>query len=122
MRLIERVRVGSFVLVQDKGVGVVGAGVVEPTGMFVAGALRHYLAGMRVIARRERPHPGAQLDLIEELGGWHYTCFTADTQRGQHAWLHARHRAHACVELASAAPKDTGLNRFPSKRFAINHA
>src|SRR5664279_1123791 len=51
-----------------------GAAVVELTGMFAAGALRDYPAGTRVIARRERPHPGAQLDLIEEAD-WRYTCF-----------------------------------------------
>lgn len=48
--------------------------------MFAAGALRDYPAGMPVIARRERPHRGAQLDLIEERDGWRYTCFATDTQ------------------------------------------
>jgi hypothetical protein len=99
-----------------------GAAVVELTGMFAAGALRDYPAGMRVIARRERPHPGAQLDLIEERDGWRYTCFATDTQTGQHAWLDARHRAHARVEDRIRCGKDTGLARFPSKRFAINQA
>lgn len=90
--------------------------------MFAAGALGDYPAGMRVIARRERPHPGAQLDLIEERDGWRYTCFATDTQTGQHAWLDARHRAHARVEDRIRCGKDTGLARFPSKRFAINQA
>jgi hypothetical protein len=99
-----------------------GAAVVELTGMFPAGALTDYPTGMRVIARRERPHPGAQLDLIEERDGWRYTCFATDTQAGQHAWLDARHRAHARVEDRIRCGKDTGLARFPSKRFAINQA
>ncbi len=98
------------------------AAVVELTGMFGAGALRDYPAGMRVIARRERPHPGAQLDLIEEADGWRYTCFATDTPVGQHAWLDARHRSHARVEDRIRCGKDTGLNRFPSKQFAINQA
>ncbi|TAM88502.1 MAG: IS1380 family transposase [Jatrophihabitans sp.] len=99
-----------------------GAGVVELTGMFPAAALADYPAGLRVIARRERPHPGAQLDLIEERDGWRYTCFATDTQHGQHAWLDARHRSHARVEDRIRCGKDTGLGRFPSKVFAINKA
>ena len=98
------------------------AAVVELTGMLPAGALRDYPAGMRIIARRERPHPGAQLDLIEERDGWRYTCFATDTPYGQHAWLDARHRAHARVEDRIRTGKDTGLGRFPSKVFAINSA
>ncbi len=98
------------------------AAVAELTGMFAAGALADYPTGMRVITRRERPHPGAQLDLIEEADGWRYTCFVTDTAIGQHAWLDARHRAHARVEDRIRTGKDTGLGRFPSKMFAINQA
>jgi hypothetical protein len=72
--------------------------------------------------RRERPHPGAQLDLIEERDGWRYTCFATDTPAGQHAWLDARHRCHAHVEDRIRCGKDTGLGRFPSRKFAINQA
>jgi hypothetical protein len=96
------------------------AAVAELTGMLATGALDAYPIGMRIIARRERPHPGAQLDLIEEHDGWRYTCFATDTGHGQHAWLDARHRAH--VEDRIRTGKDTGLGRFPSKLFAINHA
>ena len=99
-----------------------GAAVVELTGMSAAGALRDYPEGMRVIARRERPHPGAQLDLIEERDGWRYTCFATDTRLGQHAWLDARHRSHARVEDRIRCGKDTGIGRFPSKLFTINAA
>jgi hypothetical protein len=98
------------------------AAVAELTGMLAAGALRDYPAGTRIIARRERPHPGAQLDLIEEHDGWRYTCFATDTGHGQYAWLDARHRAHARVEDRIRTGKDTGLGRFPSKVFAINSA
>ncbi len=90
--------------------------------MFAAGALRDYPDGMRVIGRRERPHPGAQLDLIEERDGWRYTCFATDTRTGQHAFLDARHRSRARVEDRIRTGKDTGLNRFLSKLFAINQA
>ncbi len=98
------------------------AAVAELSGMFAAGALRDYPAGMRVFVRRERPHPGAQLDLIEEADGWRYTCFATNTDHGQHAFLDARHRSHARVEDRIRCGKDTGLSRFPSKLFAINQA
>lgn len=103
-----------------------GAAVVELTGMITslhgADALGDYPEGMRVIARRERPHPGAQLDLIETRDGWRYTCFATDTSHGQLQWLDARHRAHARVEDRIRCGKDTGLGRFPSKVFTINQA
>ncbi len=77
---------------------------------------------MRVIVRRERPHPGAQLDAFEERDGYRYTAFATDTPTGQLAFLDARHRAHARVEDRIRCGKDTGLGRFPSRAFAINHA
>jgi hypothetical protein len=98
------------------------AAVAELTGLLPVGMFADYPAGMRVIARRERPHPGAQLDLIEERDGWRYTCLATDTGAGQLAWLDARHRAHARVEDRIRTGKDTGLSRFPSKLFAINAA
>jgi Transposase DDE domain group 1 len=98
------------------------AAVAELTGLLPAVMFADYPAEMRVIVRRERPHPGAQLDLIETRDGWRYTCFATDTQIGQHAWLDARHRCHARVEDRIRCGKDTGLSRFPSQRFAINQA
>jgi hypothetical protein len=74
-----------------------------------------YPDGMRIIVRRERPHPGAQLDLIEERDGRRYTCLATDTQAGQHAWLDARHRSHARVEDRIRCGTDTGLGKFPSR-------
>jgi len=77
-------------------------------------------AGMRVIVRRERPHPGAQLSLFEEADGWRYQAFVTNTRTGQLAFLEARHRAHARVEDRIRHAKDSGLGRFPSREFAIN--
>jgi hypothetical protein len=96
--------------------------VAELTGLLPGAMFGDYPTGMRVIVRRERPHPGAQLDLIEERDGWRYTCFATDTSAGQLAWLDARHRSHARVEDRIRTGKDTGLGRFPSKLFAINQA
>jgi Transposase DDE domain group 1 len=99
-----------------------GAQVAELTGLLPPELFVGYPDGMRIIVRRERPHPGAQLDLIETRDGWRYTCFATDTAAGQHTWLDARHRSHACVEDRIRCGKDTGLGRFPSRQFAINQA
>ena len=96
--------------------------MAELTGALPAAMFTDYPPGMRIIVRRERPHPGAQLDLIEHRDGWRYTCFATDTRTGQLAWLDARHRAHARVEDRIRCGKDTGLGRFPSRQFAINAA
>ena len=96
-----------------------GADVAELTGLL---DLPGWPAGMRVIVRRERPHPGAQLSLFEEADGWRYTAFVTNTTTGQLQWLEARHRAHARVEDRIRCAKDTGLRRLPSREFAINQA
>jgi hypothetical protein len=99
-----------------------GAAVAELTGLLPAGTLADYPTGTRVLVRRERPHPGAQLDAFEERDGWRYQCFATDTPAGQLAFLDARHRAHARVEDRIRTGKDTGLDRFPSRQFSINAA
>src|SRR3954447_2628847 len=99
-----------------------GAGLAEITGVLPVRALSGYPGGTRVIVRRERPHPGAQLDAFEERDGWRYTAFATDTAFGQLAHLDARHRAHARVEDRIRCAKDTGLDHFPSRSFAINAA
>lgn len=75
---------------------------------------------MRVLVRRERPHPGAQISVFEAHDGWRYQCLATDTPRGQLAFLEARHRAHARVEDRVKAIKQTGMGRFPSREFNIN--
>jgi hypothetical protein len=99
-----------------------GAGLAEITRVLPARSLHGYPSGIRVIVRRERPHPGAQLDAFEEADGWRYTAFATDTAFGQLSWLDARHRAHARVEDRIRTAKDTGLDHFPSRAFAINQA
>src|SRR4051794_7989837 len=80
----------------------------------------HWPDGMRVLVRRERPHPGAQLDAFEERDGWRYQAIATNTRVGQMAFLEARHRAHARVEDRIRQAQDAGLGRLPSKLFAIN--
>jgi hypothetical protein len=102
------------------------AGVAELTGL-----LRHSAGGdqlanwpqdMRVIVRREKPHPGAQLSLFEEHHGWRYQLVATNTPTGQLALLEARHRCQARVEDRIRCGKQTGIGRLPSRSFAINQA
>jgi len=96
-----------------------GGDVAELTDLL---DLSTWPVGMRLIVRRERPHPGAQLSLFEESDGWRYQVIATNTTTGQLAFLEARHRAHARVEDRIRIAKDTGLGRFPSREFAINQA
>jgi hypothetical protein len=98
-----------------------GAHVAELTGMLGDLTATGWPAGMRVIVRRERPHPGAQLRFTDE-DGWRFQAFATDTAVGQLAQLEARHRAHARVEDRIRCAKDQGLGRLPSRHFSINAA
>ena len=53
-----------------------GAQVAELTGLL---DLPKWPAGMRVIVRREKPHPGAGLTLFEQADGWRYQAFATNT-------------------------------------------
>jgi hypothetical protein len=96
-----------------------GADVAELTGLLPDLTAAGWPPGMRVIVRRERPHPGAQLT-FSDAGGWRFQAFATNTKVGQLAALEARHRAHARVEDRIRCGKDTGLGRFPSRPFPIN--
>jgi hypothetical protein len=98
------------------------ADVVEITGLLPATIRHAWPVDMRVIVRREHPHPGAQLSLFEAEHGWRYQAFATNTAQGQVAFLEARHRAHARVEDRIRVAKDMGLGRFPSREYAINTA
>ena len=78
-------------------------------------------AGMRIIARRERPHPGAQLRLTDH-NGWRITCFATNT-RGI-GWtlptLEVRHRQRARAEDRIRCLKDTGLRNLPFHSYHAN--
>ena len=81
-----------------------GGDVAEITNLL---DLTGWPAGMRLIVRRERPHPGAQLSLFEEADGWRYQVVATNTALGQLAFLEARHRAHARVEDRLRNAKDS---------------
>jgi Transposase DDE domain group 1 len=93
-----------------------GAWVAELTGLL---DLTGWPAGMRVIVRKERPHPGAQLR-ITDIDGHRFTAFATNTTRGQLADLELRHRRRARAEDRIRTSKDTGLTNLPLHSFAQN--
>jgi DDE family transposase len=93
-----------------------GAWVAELTGAL---NLNGWPKGMRVIARRERPHPGAQLRFTD-INGHRYTCFATSTRGGQLADLELRHRRRARCEDRIRCAKDTGLRNLPLHGYAQN--
>jgi hypothetical protein len=97
-----------------------GAEVAELTGMV---DLAGYPVGTRIIVRRERPHPGAQLSLFDQDEGLRHQVFLTDTPcfgGGSAQFLEVRHRGHATVEDHIRCGKTTGFGRFPSRDFDIN--
>jgi hypothetical protein len=78
---------------------------------------------MRVIARKERPHPGAQLR-VTDVDGHRITAFATNTRPGgsgtQLADLELRHRRRARCEDRIRCAKDTGLTNLPLHDFAQN--
>jgi len=96
------------------------ADVVEITDLLDLTRWTKTCPDMRVIVRRELPHPGATLDAFEIRDGYRYQAFTTNTPRGQLAFLEARHRAHARVEDRIRTGKDTGLGHLPSRHQNIN--
>jgi hypothetical protein len=92
-----------------------GAGVSELVGSNLSG----WPPGSRVICRRERPHPGAQLTFTDH-NGYRFQCFLTDQQGDDLAVLEARHRAHARVEDRIRCAKQTGLENLPFHDFAAN--
>ncbi len=65
-----------------------------------------------MIARRERPHPGAQLTFTD-ADGWRVQTFITDQPDADVVDLERRHRAHARVEDRIRDAKDTGLGNLP---------
>jgi len=96
------------------------ADVLEVTALLDLSRWSKTCPGMRVIVRRELPHPGATLDAFEIRDGYRYQAFTTNTARGQLAFLEARHRAHARVEDRIRTGKDTGIGHLPSRHNHIN--
>jgi hypothetical protein len=102
------------------------AQVAELTGL-----LRHSSSGdrltgwppdMRVIIRRENPHPGAQLSLFEQHAGKRYQVIATNTPGTDIQFREAAHRTQARVEDRIRCGKNTGLAHMPSRDYMINQA
>jgi len=77
--------------------------------------------GTRMIARREEPHPGAQLTFTD-VDGHRYQVFVTDLPDRDVAYLEALYRGRGRAERRICDAKDTGLANLPSWSFDINHA
>jgi hypothetical protein len=99
-----------------------GAWVAEATGLV---SLDTWPAGTRLVLRKERPHPGAQLRFTD-ADGMRVTAFITDTAAravpGQLAGLELRHRQHARVEDRIREAKAAGLGNLPCHGFHANAA
>jgi len=93
-----------------------GAWVAELTGLL---DLSSWPVGMRVIVRKERPHPGAQLR-FDDVDGMRITAFVTNTSRGQLPDLELRHRRRARCEDRIRIAKDTGLRNLPLHGYTQN--
>ncbi|MCP9960769.1 IS1380 family transposase [Streptomyces somaliensis] len=92
-----------------------GAWVAEVTGKLLDG----WPKGMRLIVRKERPHPGAQLR-ITDADGHRITCFATNTPDRPIVELELRHRLRARAEDRIRAARATGLRNLPLHHTAQN--
>ena len=99
-----------------------GAWIAEATTLVDLSA---WPTGTRLLLRKERPHPGAQLTFTD-LEGLRVTAFITDTPAGvvpgQLAGLDLRHRQHARVEDWIRQAKATGLRNLPCHSYSSNSA
>jgi Transposase DDE domain group 1 len=115
----ERVRDGVMCVADDdwqpaidtNGQHREGAAVIELTNLVNLDA---WPAGTRLIVRRERPHPGAQLSLFDTIEGFRHTAFiTTTTTDTDIAALELRQRQRARAENVIRDAKATGLANLP---------
>jgi hypothetical protein len=101
---------------------------VEPGGEIRDGAwvaelagdcLKGWPKGMRLIVRKERPHPGAQLRFTD-ADGLRLTAFATNTADVPIAQLELRHRQRARAEDRVRAARATGLRNLPLHQTAQN--
>lgn len=86
-----------------------GAWIIELTEHVT---MNDWPTGTRVIVRRERPHPGAQLTLFDTIEGFRHQAFITD-QTGDPVTLECRHRQRALAEQVIRDAKACGLANLP---------
>jgi hypothetical protein len=92
-----------------------GAWVAELAGDVLHG----WPKGMRLIVRKERPHPGARLRFTT-ADGMRLTCFATNTRHTPITQLELRHRLRTRCEDRIRAARDTGLRNPPFRHTAQN--
>jgi hypothetical protein len=92
-----------------------GAWVAELTSAL---ELDRWPEGTRVLVRRERPHPGAQLSFSDHDG--HRFLATLTDLPGDPVTLECLHRGRASTEDRIRTAKQTGLENLPFQGFAHN--
>ena len=95
-----------------------GAEVAEITDLL---DLSRWPEGTRAIARREEPHPGAQLTFTD-ADGHRFQVFITDQTYTDIGYLEALQRGRGRAEKLICNAKDTGLTNLPSADMAINAA
>ena len=122
--LTEQVRAAILQIPEDAWVAALDQDGSERTNGEVAEItdsvdLTGWPEGSRLIVRRERPHPGAQLSFTDH-DGYRFQAILTDQIDSDIAVIECRHRQHAHVEDRIRDDKDTGLSKFPFKEFALN--
>lgn len=97
--------------------------VAELTGLLDLGSWRK-IPNLRIMVRDEPLHPRYRKRATEREKqlGRRYQLIAVNTGVGQLGWLDARHRSHVHVENDVKQAKDLGLDRWPSRHWAINVA
>lgn len=107
--------------IDQAGEPVADTFVAELTGLL---DLTRWPAGTRILVRDEPLHPRHRkraTDREKHLGR-RYQLIALNATAGQLSWLDARHRSHVHVENDVKQAKALGLNRWPSRHWAINVA
>jgi len=121
--LTEPVRAAIAEIADDDWVGAIDQdGTARPNGQVCEITQQLDLTGWptrsRVIVRRERAHPGAQLTFTDH-DGHRFQAILTD-QPGEITELERDHRARARVEDHIRNDKDTGLRNLPFRDFEHN--
>jgi hypothetical protein len=95
-----------------------GAEVVEITDLV---ELSGWPEGTRLIVRRERPHPGAQLTLFDTIEGMRHTAFITDRNGTDIAQLELEQRNRARAEAVIRDTKACGLANLPFDDIVSNN-
>ena len=122
---IERLSTGAWTPgIDQNGDLVPDTFVAEVTGLLDLSSWHNKIPDLRVIVRDEPLHPRYRKRATEREKqlGRRYQLIAINAKVGQIAWLDARHRSHVHVENDVKQAKALGLNRWPSRQWAINVA